>query len=107
MLFMFVLFWYLLFFFFSSRRLHTICALVTGVQTCALPIYFEAVEQRQHSAVGSVAVRQRQQIILAAFGRRAPPEAGKAPPRRRDRAIHIVGIAIRDRRQRQIGRAHV
>src|SRR3546814_2321382 len=25
-------------FFFSSRRLHTICALVTGVQTCALPI---------------------------------------------------------------------
>src|SRR3546814_13780641 len=28
----------LLFFFFASRRRHTICALVTGVQTCALPI---------------------------------------------------------------------
>src|SRR3546814_8393459 len=28
-----------IFFFFSSRRRHTICALVTGVQTCALPIY--------------------------------------------------------------------
>src|SRR3546814_7891623 len=28
----------MLFFFFSSRRRHTICALVTGVQTCALPI---------------------------------------------------------------------
>src|SRR3546814_2091624 len=28
----------LLFFFFSSRRRHTSCALVTGVQTCALPI---------------------------------------------------------------------
>src|SRR3546814_5501454 len=27
-----------LFFFFSSRRRHTSCALVTGVQTCALPI---------------------------------------------------------------------
>src|SRR3546814_8158493 len=26
-------------FFFSSRRRHTICALVTGVQTCALPIF--------------------------------------------------------------------
>src|SRR3546814_1253617 len=26
--------------FFSSRRRHTICALVTGVQTCALPIWF-------------------------------------------------------------------
>src|SRR3546814_5074606 len=29
----------MLFFFFSSRRRHTRCALVTGVQTCALPIY--------------------------------------------------------------------
>src|SRR3546814_9486575 len=28
----------LYFFFFSSRRRHTRCALVTGVQTCALPI---------------------------------------------------------------------
>src|SRR3546814_8212462 len=28
----------LCFFFFSSRRRHTRCALVTGVQTCALPI---------------------------------------------------------------------
>src|SRR3546814_9353596 len=28
-----------LFFFFSSRRRHTRCALVTGVQTCALPIF--------------------------------------------------------------------
>src|SRR3546814_1846272 len=26
------------FFFFSSRRRHTSCALVTGVRTCALPI---------------------------------------------------------------------
>src|SRR3546814_1554560 len=29
-------------FFFSSRRRHTRCALVTGVQTCALPIFKEA-----------------------------------------------------------------
>src|SRR3546814_1950550 len=27
-------------FFFSSRRRHTRCALVTGVQTCAIPIWF-------------------------------------------------------------------
>src|SRR3546814_6843989 len=27
--------------FFSSRRRHTRCALVTGVQTCALPIYLQ------------------------------------------------------------------
>src|SRR3546814_12385534 len=29
---------YSVFYFFSSRRRHTSCALVTGVQTCALPI---------------------------------------------------------------------
>src|SRR3546814_11992887 len=33
--FMFVIFVY------ASRRRHTRCALVTGVQTCALPIFFE------------------------------------------------------------------
>src|SRR3546814_8471157 len=30
---------FVLLFFFSSRRRHTRCALVTGVQTCALPIF--------------------------------------------------------------------
>src|SRR3546814_3957705 len=30
---------WLVLFFFSSRRRHTRCALVTGVQTCALPIF--------------------------------------------------------------------
>src|SRR3546814_9487506 len=33
------------FFFFSSRRRHTRCALVTGVQTCALPICAVAVPE--------------------------------------------------------------
>src|SRR3546814_2575213 len=28
----------------SSRRLHTVCALVTGVQTCALPILLPRLE---------------------------------------------------------------
>src|SRR3546814_6268538 len=35
------------FFFFSSRRRHTRCALVTGVQTCALPISSQQQEQQQ------------------------------------------------------------
>src|SRR3546814_12384064 len=34
-----VLRFFLFMFFFSSRRRHTRCALVTGVQTCALPIF--------------------------------------------------------------------
>src|SRR3546814_7513175 len=32
--------WFFVLFFFSSRRRHTRCALVTGVQTCALPICY-------------------------------------------------------------------
>src|SRR3546814_3512067 len=40
--------------FFSSRRRHTRCALVTGVQTCALPIYpiFAAPTWKAATAVG-------------------------------------------------------
>src|SRR3546814_1053470 len=34
------------FFFFSSRRRHTRCALVTGVQTCALPISTQNIRRR-------------------------------------------------------------
>src|SRR3546814_15455053 len=37
--------------FFSSRRRHTICALVTGVQTCALPI---CARMRAFQAKGSL-----------------------------------------------------
>src|SRR3546814_664193 len=47
-------------FFFSSRRRHTSCALVTGVQTCALPISAaelpgapEALARRVHDAGGA------------------------------------------------------
>src|SRR3546814_18314926 len=39
----------MLFFFFSSRRRHTSCALVTGVQTCALPISAGRLDARQGS----------------------------------------------------------
>src|SRR3546814_7484987 len=35
---------------FSSIRRHTRCALVTGVQTCALPIYFLSDERKYHEA---------------------------------------------------------
>src|SRR3546814_9176196 len=39
-------------FFFSSRRRHTRCALVTGVQTCALPIYRRCEAAVRRSRVG-------------------------------------------------------
>src|SRR3546814_3585335 len=37
-------------FFCSSRRRHTMCALVTGVQTCALPIFVAAQAESRPSA---------------------------------------------------------
>src|SRR3546814_6100292 len=40
---------YVCLFFFSSRRRHTRCALVTGVQTCALPIYVSITETQQRA----------------------------------------------------------
>src|SRR3546814_11777795 len=40
-------------FFFSSRRRHTRCALVTGVQTCALPIYGDAANRFQGVAAAA------------------------------------------------------
>src|SRR3546814_6475482 len=46
------------FFFFSSRRRHTRCALVTGVQTCALPICqanYAAAKAALHGASRSLA----------------------------------------------------
>src|SRR3546814_1384973 len=48
---------YLYVFFFSSRRRHTRCALVTGVQTCALPICLR---------LGGVEVGARLGDVLAA-----------------------------------------
>src|SRR3546814_16689548 len=42
------------FFFFSSRRRHTRCALVTGVQTCALPISpAQKIERRARRAMAA------------------------------------------------------
>src|SRR3546814_10318081 len=43
----------LVFFFFSSRRRHTRCALVTGVQTCALPIYLPRARARDRPVARS------------------------------------------------------
>src|SRR3546814_3989632 len=48
----------LCFFFFSSRRRHTRCALVTGVQTCALPI---SLRQGRHP--GGMVVEQRAVLV--------------------------------------------
>src|SRR3546814_11692594 len=46
-------------FFFSSRRRHTRCALVTGVQTCALPICPRAMAGGDRRSASAAALESR------------------------------------------------
>src|SRR3546814_6738277 len=62
-------------FFFSSRRRHTSCALVTGVQTCALPISSLAYKVNQRFSLGAGLNWQ----YLDADYRRNVPAAGINP----------------------------
>src|SRR3546814_9598480 len=53
------------YFFFSSRRRHTRCALVTGVQTCALPIFVSPTDPIAVSAIAKrVPIPKRMMHIL-------------------------------------------
>src|SRR3546814_3853873 len=87
-------------FFFSSRRRHTRCALVTGVQTCALPI---SVEQRliilpllQPCELGGQYPDRRRRV--EGGGVDQPVEQLRPPPQR-------VGQRRRMAQQFEIGRA--
>src|SRR3546814_13617060 len=82
-------------FFFSSRRRHTRCALVTGVQTCALPISKVGRESRTTfglGAKGDYGLNRAHRLTFGArFDRdvesRADPEATRnpdLPPRKID-----------------------
>src|SRR3546814_9474504 len=51
-------------FFFSSRRRHTRCALVTGVQTCALPIWPNLVTPRGLRLLGEEVARLEAAIAV-------------------------------------------
>src|SRR3546814_5474774 len=72
----------MLFFFFSSRRRHTRCALVTGVQTCALPISGDppveavAAEIDQPSAGAGVALKRAQRAARVVLWMRAGQDRG-------------------------------
>src|SRR3546814_5350753 len=93
-------------FFFSSRRRHTRCALVTGVQTCALPIYGTLAD----SAAQIVGAMQRASSAL------------RLPPRSDEAIAELIGLSLNDALVRlypdadlghlrrlldKIGRAHV
>src|SRR3546814_14656795 len=77
-------------FLFSSRRRHTICALVTGVQTCALPILDDMAE--------AVPVRNLLTVLVRLDG--AVPQADRAARADR-RAPHREEDRGKDREQRR------
>src|SRR3546814_5717423 len=102
------------YFFFSSRRRHTRCALVTGVQTCALPIFRQTGEYRDvHYAHQRIAGRldqhQRGHIFQSGFESLAirlidKANATMAPARTRLEQAHRSTIAIM-RREDEIVRS--
>src|SRR3546814_12281883 len=63
------------FFFFSSRRGHTRCALVTGVQTCALPILPPG-----RSGARPAGGAGRDPLCRDRPARLSPPSGGRGPP---------------------------
>src|SRR3546814_17786719 len=83
-------------FFFSSRRRHTRCALVTGVQTCALPIFGNLL----HAIVAAArAALQELEIVdddeADAMAALEPPGAGAQAGDRQSRRIvddHVQGV---------------
>src|SRR3546814_7251959 len=124
-------------FFFTSRRRHTRCALVTGVQTCALPIYRFGIALgpafRQAGERRARAERTRGPVHLGPDMRQraeypAAKETGDQPAQpfllmledetaiarerlvgaiTRERDRHLLAREFADAIGRQIGRAHV
>src|SRR3546814_18729541 len=87
-------------FFFSSRRRHTRCALVTGVQTCALPISLDAARQR-HEPTRPVGLRK---FALAPAGVAA--DAIGQDPALEQRRFLVLEVEFRSE-ERRVGKACV
>src|SRR3546814_14925375 len=81
------------FFFFSSRRRHTRCALVTGVQTCALPISGGDRDTGKRPEMGKVAVDLADHVIVTDDNPRSedPAEIRRAIMAAAPGAIEIGG----------------
>src|SRR3546814_14364008 len=77
-------------FFFSSRRRHTRCALVTGVQTCALPIS----ALQQELADETILVERRAEVEAATEKARQAETALEAALREEDRKSVVQGKSV-------------
>src|SRR3546814_8225491 len=100
--------WECYYFFFSSRRRHTRCALVTGVKTCALPISLGAL--RASRTLGTLRASRTLWAGRAAAGRGfqvgdAGVEGGQRAVHRRERIAHVAVAAALDHVHRRGPRA--
>src|SRR3546814_1671247 len=96
----FIIYDIIFFFFFSSRRRHTRCALVTGVQTCALPISPDAASSANRLAAQSAMERGDTAGVSRVDKRKLTPL---------DRmwvSAYLARVHYRTGK-REIGRAHV
>src|SRR3546814_7965908 len=109
-------------FFFSSRRRHTRCALVTGVQTCALPIWQVATslltrfDAKVYAPVDAADALPARPDALAAVYPVVSMDPAIAHAMSREKLIGADADAAREnayspernvRADQQIGRAHV
>src|SRR3546814_6154913 len=90
-----------LFFFCTSRRRHTRCALVTGVQTCALPIWVRGEERAE------VVSPFPQPLRLTALGNSgATPAAGLTAPIAYFPTFGDLARAAEDRKSTRLNSSH-
>src|SRR3546814_2196937 len=77
----------MIYFFYSSRRRHTRCALVTGVQTCALPISTDPPSRRTTATAfkmhagspnGAIMIRNTLLALACAVGLLATAQIAQA-----------------------------
>src|SRR3546814_8700921 len=82
-------------FFLSSRRRHTRCALVTGVQTCALPIFPEIASTYSTINTGATMGKHKASVLvrLVPHEQRAVKPATLADPIRQRLSV-IPGIEV-------------
>src|SRR3546814_1648356 len=82
-------------FFCSSRRRHTRCALVTGVQTCALPICWDYYRDRAYDALSAgpgqlQSVPLDQTLVVLTLRHAVPPTDQIGRAARRERVCQYV-----------------
>src|SRR3546814_1650904 len=87
-------------FFFSSRRRHTRCALVTGVQTCALPIlrtaqHLDALEVEKLGFEQAIADQRR--VVEADRDRGIARGRNRLRPDAADREVQTGRASCRER----------